>query len=294
MSTPAVSIFMPVYNAMPYLEQAIQSIFAQTFTDWELVAVDDCSTDESWAYLQSIDDPRIHLARNEKNMKQSFTQNRGLDMARGKWVARMDADDIILPQRLEKQITALEQNPEIDVLGCGKFTVDIDLNLFHVTRPPVAHEQITKRAWFNFPLTHGTMVGKAQWFRKFKADPSIRLAQDFELLYRAHLDSVYANIPDLLYLYRMSGVTSTLYQKHASIYYKAKALLKNGFRMGRPLHVLAGLIFLAPRPLFYIIKRIFGEKATFHSVQRPSQQDFKRLEEGLEMVRQTEVPLKIQ
>ena len=81
-STPTVSVVMPVYNAGPFLEQAVASVFAQTLTDWELIAVDDASTDGSWDYLRRIDDPRVRIARNSANLKHGATLNRAIDLRR--------------------------------------------------------------------------------------------------------------------------------------------------------------------------------------------------------------------
>lgn len=92
-STPLVSVVMPVYNGGEYLEPAVASIFAQTFSDWELIAVDDASTDGSWEYLERIDDPRVRIARNERNMKLSYTVNRGVDMAQTDSGTQDDRDD---------------------------------------------------------------------------------------------------------------------------------------------------------------------------------------------------------
>jgi len=279
---------------MPYLQEAIQSIFAQTLRDWELLAVDDASTDGSWEYLQSIDDPRVRLARNPRNMKQSFTQNRALEMSQAELIARMDADDISLPARLERQVSGLEANPEVDVLGCGAFRVDLDLKPISVRRPPTTHAEITRWASMNFPLTHGAMVGKTVWFAQWKADPAIRLCQDFDLLFRAHRSSTFGNISDPLYVYRYSGVTSTLFQKYCSVYYKLRSLVTNGFRMGIPWTTVLGIMSMLPRPPLHTIKHIVRSKTGLTRGQGLplTEEDMCILQTGLQEVRRTEVPVK--
>jgi len=268
---PEVSIVMPVFNAMPFLPEAVRSIFAQTHRDWELVVVDDASTDGSWEYLQSIDDPRVRVVRNKRNMRQSYTQNRGIALARGKWIARMDADDISLTTRLARQLEALRSNPEIDVVGCGSFQTDRRLNTLTVHRPPVRHDQITRWVYINVPLTHGTMVGKADWLKRWRADRKIALAQDFELLFRAHLASTYGNVDEPLYVYRSGGVTAPLSRQIRTVCYKMLALLQNGFRKGFQHKMLLGMAFLLPRPMLYCIKALAGSgRGLLPSDGRPS------------------------
>lgn len=255
---PLVSIVMPVYNAAEYLPMAMASVFSQTCTDWELLVVDDASTDGSWDYLQCISDPRLRIVRNKKNMKQSFTQNRGIDLARGKWIARMDADDLSLPTRLEKQISFLEANPDIDVAGCGTYLTDADLNPRFVRRPPIHHAEICRWASMNFPLTDAAMVGKIEWFKHWRANPRMKLAQDFEILFRAHRNSILGNISEPLYVYRQGGCTAPLSRKVLSVYYKTVALIQNGFQPGLVGSTLLGLASMAPRPFLYSVKSALG------------------------------------
>lgn len=290
MTTPLISIVMPVYNAMPYLEQAIASILAQTVSDWELVAVDDASTDGSWEYLSSVQDSRLILLRNDKNMKQSFTQNRGIDVARGKYVARMDADDLSVPVRLERQLEALEADSGIDVLGSGMFLVTKQMDLIAVRRPPTMHREICRWAALDFPLTHGAMMGKREWFCRWRADPSIRLAQDFELLFRAHRQSVFANVAEPLYIYRLGGVTGTFRQKCALAYYNCKGLVKNGFRMKMPFTTLFGLASNLPRPLLYAVKSCLKIKRGVTPGWHVAGEDAASFEESLRQIGRTAVP----
>jgi len=294
-SLPLVSIVMPVYNAEKFLHHAIQSILAQTVSDWELIAVDDASTDGSWNYLNKIDDPRIRLARNDKNMKQSFTQNRGIEMARGKWIARMDADDMSFPERIEKQLLALENEKEIDVIGCGSIGVFDNFEPFLVCRPVVTHKEIVKVASMNFPLLHGGLVGKREWFLKWRANPMMKYAQDFDLLFRSHRDSVFGNVPDPLYIVRFVGGTTPVKRKIESVYYKALALWQNGFKMGLYKETIIGLASMAPRPALYIVKAALGknEMGLIKSQGiKPNEEDIKLFQKAFSEINKIEVPLK--
>ena len=114
-----VSVILPAYNAEGTIGEAIKSIIDQTYKDWELLVIDDGSTDNTKAVIQSFEDPRIKYIENEGNKKLIYTLNRGLEMATGKYIARMDADDISKPDRFQKQVDFMEGNPECIV--CGTF-----------------------------------------------------------------------------------------------------------------------------------------------------------------------------
>lgn len=114
---PSVSVVMPAYNAAKYLREAIDSILAQTYTDFEFIIINDGSTDDTRAIIQSYDDPRIVYLENETNSGICVTLNKGLDAARGRYIARMDADDISLPERLAAQVAYMDAHPEVGVAG---------------------------------------------------------------------------------------------------------------------------------------------------------------------------------
>ena len=109
-ATPKVSVITPAYKAARYIGQAIESVQAQTLTDWEMIIVDDASPDETAEVVQRyLDDPRIKLLQNEQNMGAGYTRNRALDEAQGEWIAVLDADDWYAPQRLEKLVRFAEE-----------------------------------------------------------------------------------------------------------------------------------------------------------------------------------------
>ena len=123
---PIVSVVMPVYNGEKYLAAAIESILAQTFTDFEFIIVDDCSLDSSAAIVRAYmkQDARIHFFQLEKNQGQAVARNRGIRAARGDYIAAMDSDDISLPERLGRQVEYLQAHPEIGAVGVGTQVVD--------------------------------------------------------------------------------------------------------------------------------------------------------------------------
>ncbi len=114
---PKVTVLMPVYNAEKYLKTAIESILKQTFSDFELLIINDGSTDGSEEIIRSFNDKRIRLFNNEQNLGIIKTLNKGLNLAKGEYIIRMDADDISLPDRLELQVKYMEENPGIGISG---------------------------------------------------------------------------------------------------------------------------------------------------------------------------------
>ena len=120
-----VSIVMPAYNAERYIEQAVRSVMIQTYTDWELIIIDDCSTDETYGIAERLsgEDSRIRLLRNETNAGVAVTRNRGLEQSRGDFVALLDSDDIWLENKLEKQLD-LQKSSGADIVYCSYRIVD--------------------------------------------------------------------------------------------------------------------------------------------------------------------------
>lgn len=130
---PKVSVLMPVYNTEKYVAEAIQSILSQTFTDFEFIIINDGSTDNSEAIIQSFSDERIRYFSNKQNLGIVDTLNRGLDLCRGEYIARMDADDISLPKRFEKQVEFMDNNADVGV--CGTYTSTFGLE-FKIIKSP--------------------------------------------------------------------------------------------------------------------------------------------------------------
>lgn len=110
MMSGLVSIIMPSYNTAAYIKRSIESVIAQTYTDWELIIVDDCSADNTDEVVSQFRDERIRYLKNEKNSGAALSRNRALREARGRWIAFLDSDDIWMPQKLEKQIAFMEEN----------------------------------------------------------------------------------------------------------------------------------------------------------------------------------------
>ena len=200
---PVVTVLLPVYNADAFLSQAISSILSQTWSDFALLIMDDGSTDESLAVARQFSDPRIRLVKNDRNHGLSYTLNRGLDLARGEFVARMDADDISLPERLEKQVAFLRANPSISICGTSiRFFGDVPaVDVLY----PSGHETICCRMLFVNSIAHPSVMLRAETFRRLglRYDPT-SYAEDFDLWQRCTDRMLLDNLPEVLLLYRIS------------------------------------------------------------------------------------------
>lgn len=200
--TPILTIGLPVYNAAPFLQDALRSIFAQTFCDWELIAIDDGSSDGSAAILQRLKDPRTRALVDGEHRGLGARLNQVVSLAAGKYIARMDADDLMHPERLARQLAFLEANPDTDLAGCGLISFDAEERPISVRRLPALHAQITADPLRGFAIAHATIVGRAEWWKKHRYNEQSRGCEDWELWFESYSRSRFANLPDLLYFYR--------------------------------------------------------------------------------------------
>ncbi len=201
---PRVSVTSAFYNTGPAILDMIRSVLAQSYEDWELILLDDGSTDDSLEIAASVDDPRIRVFSNERNLGRSASLNRLTHLARGEFIARMDSDDLSAPERLDKQVALLEARPEVDVVGSGVLYVNRELEpLGHWLAPP-EQEQICAEPLRMIRVAHGSILARRQWFERNRYDERLPLGVDFDLLLRSHETTRFANVPDVLYWYRFT------------------------------------------------------------------------------------------
>ena len=200
--SPNLTIGLPVRNTAPFLEDALRSILAQTFSDWELVAVDDGSADDSAGILQRLKDPRVRVAVDGRHRGLGARLNQIISLAAGKYIARMDADDLMHPERLARQIEFLGQHPDVDVAGCGLISFDGRLRPMSVRRLPIEHDAIVSDPLSGIAVAHATAVARAEWWRKHPYNESIRGCEDWELWLASYRESRFANLAETLYFYR--------------------------------------------------------------------------------------------
>ena len=209
MADPLVTVAMSVHNAASTLEPALRSILWQTFSDWELIVVDDGSTDETGLILSRFSDARIrvmHGAGGQQGL--ALRLNQCIELARGKYIARMDADDVAYPERLERQVRYLEAHPDIDLLGHGAVLFKEDGQALGVYPPASEHDDICRRPWWGFPLAHPTWMGKRSWFTRYRYRDELTKGQDQDLLLRSYRASRFAALPDILLGYRMEKISA--------------------------------------------------------------------------------------
>ncbi|RIX27015.1 glycosyltransferase family 2 protein [Sphingomonas edaphi] len=203
-SLPPVSIGIPIYNCAPYLEDAIRSVLAQTHQDWELILVDDGSTDGSLEIALSIADPRVRVVSDGQNLGLAARLNQIAQLAGHDLVARMDADDLMHPDRLRLQIALLSANPDADIVGTGTFSVKRDGSLIGVRVPDKAFPSLEDAVTGNAGLIHASVIYRKRWALRNPYDPSIRRSEDIDLWARAaarrDLNSI--TIAEPLYIYR--------------------------------------------------------------------------------------------
>ncbi|MFC1896012.1 glycosyltransferase family 2 protein [Thermodesulfobacteriota bacterium] len=206
MTDPKITVLMPVYNGETYLNEAIESVLRQTFTAFEFLIINDSSTDRSVKIIESYDESRIRLVHNETNLKLISTLNKGLELARGEYIARMDADDLMLPQRLEKQIQYLDANPQICVVGSWWENVDEHGKFLSCTRVPT-EDYLCALMIFEKgegPVGHPCVMYRTEIVRHLRYSPEYVDSEDTDLWFRViSLGHKIANIPEVLMLYRV-------------------------------------------------------------------------------------------
>lgn len=208
-----ISIGIPFHNNAHTILDAVRSVYAQTYTNWEMILVDDGSIDDSFELVASLHDPRITLLRDGENRGLAARLNQIATIAQGEHLARMDADDIMHPDRLAKQIQFAATHPEYDVIGSSLYSIDQRSKTLGARFPPVS-QLLPKQLLSNAPLAHPAILGKTTWFRDNPYDESYRRCQDQELWVRTYRHSMFTNLPTPLMFVREGGdVTPGKYAK---------------------------------------------------------------------------------
>lgn len=203
-----VTIAIPFYNAEATLLDAIRSVFAQTYENWELLLVDDGSTDGSLELANSINDPRVSVYSDGENRHLAARLNQITQLARCEFLMRMDADDIMSPLRLEKQLTLLNAQADIDLVATGVCSLNDDYEPVGVRRIPQEHF-VTADILLsgNSGILHASIMGRRAWFKRNPYKESMAKSQDTNLWVRSYSknDLRIAFISEPLYYYREDG-----------------------------------------------------------------------------------------
>lgn len=256
-----VSIVIPFFNAEKYLQKAVDSVIAQTYTAWELILLDDGSTDKSLeiAYsLQSLDS-RIRVISDGKNMNLGHRLNQAPDLVNYEYLVRMDADDIMHPLKIEKQIGTMLEDPTIDVLGTNAYSID-DEGFVVGIRYKVPTEFLVSCKSF----IHPTIMAKRSWFKNNPYDINAVRIEDAELWLRTASQYSFKMLTEPLFFYREFG--KDYYKKYfkafPSLFYLLK---KHSFGVDYVIFVLKYII----SSFIYLVFHIFGneEKLILHRNQ---------------------------
>jgi len=196
-----VTIGIPFYNAKHTLADAIRSVFAQTFQDWELILADDGSTDGSAEIARMVDDPRVTVISDGMNRGLPYRLNKITELARADYIARMDADDLMHPERLTLQVQYLDANPAVDVVSTATYTIDAanqPLGIRGLGVLDTSPKAVLKRGL----AIHPTITGRSKWFHDHPYDDAFPRAEDHELWCRTCQHPGFAKFRQPLYFYR--------------------------------------------------------------------------------------------
>ena len=206
-TNPKVSILFPVYNTAPFLKEAVDSMLSQTFTDFELIVLNDCSPDNAEEIMDTYNDSRIVRYRGETNVGLGSVLNVGISMARGEYIARMDSDDISLPNRLQFQVEYLDTHPEFDLVSLGMQEFGDGNKVYSYDNET---EQIKFNALFFSPIPHAASMWRKKSMEGLLYEQSFVPSEDYHLWTRALLKGVrMRNLPNVLYKYRRFGTQAT-------------------------------------------------------------------------------------
>jgi glycosyltransferase involved in cell wall biosynthesis len=243
-SLSLISIGMSVRNNQTTLRLAVQSIINQTYPNWELLLIDDGSSDETLRVARSFDDERIKIWSDGLSLGLPARLNQAITTSRGEYFARMDGDDISYPERLERQISYLQRHPNVDLVGSWMLVYGPEGRLLGKRPAPEDHNIICARPSAGFPLAHSTFLGRIDFFRRYMYRVSAVRCEDQDLLLRTYRQSVFANVPEILYgvgeqLYLNKLLTSrrffakslfTEFRQQGRLYLAVRAVLEQGLK----------------------------------------------------------------
>lgn len=197
--TPRVSVFIPAYNRETLIGDAVGSVLAQSFGDFELIVVDDGSTDRTCEIVSAFGDPRVRLVSNGANLGIPASRNRGLELARGAYLAILDSDDRMLPDRLRRQVAFLDAHPDVALTGSwGRFIDDTGRPTGRKRIQPVAPAHVDATLLFRCCISNRSVMGRTAVMRAYGYDPDFVRCQDYDLFVRMSDRHRLANLPEIL------------------------------------------------------------------------------------------------
>ena len=221
--TPDISVIMGVYNGEEFISETIESLINQTFTNWELIVINDCSTDSTGEILKKTAerDPRIKVYNNEINLRLPSSLNKAISFSSGKYIARMDADDICLPDRFEKQFKFMEENPHITLSSCRFMTVKNGVYMSGGCGGRCDSESMRSLLLVTNPILHPGVIARAEVMKELLYDPACTCTEDLNLWTRMVKNNFKLEIlPEYLLVYRLHDKqisATTLEKQHKEV-----------------------------------------------------------------------------
>lgn len=190
---------MPAFNCGETLGLAIRSILSQSYENWELLVMEDGSRDRTLEVARSFSDPRISVVSDRLHNGLVARLNQAVGTSRGEYFARMDADDVAYPERLERQVEYLQRHPEVDLLGGQMLMFKGEGFAFGCRPTPMNHKEICEQPGSGFRIAHATLMGRTAWFRAHPYDANAPRAEDYDLFLRSYATSRFACLREILY-----------------------------------------------------------------------------------------------
>lgn len=209
---PLISVIMSVFNGETFVAQSIKSVLDQTVTDFEFLIIDDFSSDKTVSIIESFDDPRIRLLKNSSNKGLPESLNYLLTITQGKYIARMDADDVCHKNRFEWQVDYLEKNPQISLCGMWAYQIDSHSKFINRVKLPTKSHCIKSALFWSNCIPHPSIMARAGYFKGNIYNKEFSKAQDYELWQRTSKTHLFANVPKFGICYRISD--QQISQKH--------------------------------------------------------------------------------
>lgn len=284
--SPVVSVIMSMRNGASTVGPAVRSVIMQSLQDWELIVIDDGSFDESSAIVERFHDGRIRLVREAHSAGLAARLNQAVALAKGEFIARMDADDICFPERLSRQVARLREEPRLDLIGCGAMVFTSVGELIGEMPAGLDHDEIIARPFIGLPLPHPTWCGRASWFRNNPYDAKLRYAEDQDLLLRSFRHSRFGSVAQVLLGYRQDRLSLKKLIPGRTTF--AKAVWRQGIASGEVLSAMAGITSHAAKGAVDIASLALGfnrqmQSARFSPVTPAVALEWQHLREKLAM-----------
>lgn len=236
-NTPLVSVIIPAYNCEDYVEVAVKSILEQTYNNLEVLVVDDGSSDGTLRVLQRMadGDKRVRVVKNETNLKIVGTLNKAINLSKGAYIARMDADDYKYPDAIEKQVAFLMTHPDVAVVGGAIEVCDPVMNVLNWRKYPETDEEIRARIFRYNPFAHPAVMMNKELMGEERYE--LNWAEDYDMWFRLGKRGKMANLPDTVLKLRTHPASVSQsklnYQEKLTLYIRLKAVFEYGYQMSR-------------------------------------------------------------